>query len=120
MLSAIFRRSIKSLRAESLMCSMTSMEKELGRSIALLDVVQSVERIAQHRFADLRVEETQAAHNMIPLEDNFTDIIGKAQRGLGFPTASSREKSGVPAEKIRALRDGNFDDEALAARRADP
>ena len=38
---------------------MTSMEKELDQPIALPDVVQSVKEIAQHRFADLRVEETQ-------------------------------------------------------------
>ena len=45
----------------------------------------------------------------IPLEDNFTDIIGKAQRGLGFSDSQLAEKSGASAEKIRQLRDGNFD-----------
>ncbi len=45
----------------------------------------------------------------IPLEDNFTDIIGKAQRGLGFSDSQLAEKSGADAEKIRQLRDGNFD-----------
>ncbi len=45
----------------------------------------------------------------IPLEDNFTDIIGKAQRGLGFSDSQLAEKSGADAEKIRPLRDGNFD-----------
>lgn len=39
--------------------AMTSMEKELGKSIALLDVVKSAEQVAQHCFADLRVEETE-------------------------------------------------------------
>lgn len=45
----------------------------------------------------------------IPLEDNFNDIIGKAQRGLGFSDGQLAEKSGADAEKIRQLREGNFD-----------
>ncbi|MEO5755044.1 MAG: MBL fold metallo-hydrolase [Chthoniobacterales bacterium] len=45
----------------------------------------------------------------IPLEDNFTDIIGKAQRGLGISDSQLAEKSGASMEAIRALRDGNFD-----------
>jgi lipoyl(octanoyl) transferase len=41
---------------------MTSMEKELGRSISLFDVAASVERIARRCFADLRSEkQTQPA-----------------------------------------------------------
>lgn len=45
----------------------------------------------------------------IPLEDNFTDIIGKAQRGLEISDSQLAEKSGASMEAIRALRDGNFD-----------
>ena len=45
----------------------------------------------------------------IPLEDNFTDIIGKAQRGLGISDSQLAEKSGASVEAIRDLRDGNFD-----------
>ncbi len=45
----------------------------------------------------------------IPLEDNFTDIIGKAQRGLGLSDSQLAEKSGADVEKIRQLRDGKFD-----------
>ncbi len=45
----------------------------------------------------------------IPLEDNFTDIIGKAQRGLGLSDSQLAEKSGADPEKIRQLRDGTFD-----------
>ena len=48
----------------------------------------------------------------IPLEDNFTDVIGKAQRGLGISDSQLAEKSGVSAERIRKLRDGGFDEEA--------
>ncbi len=45
----------------------------------------------------------------IPLEDNFTDIIGKAQRGLGISDSQLAEKSGASVEAIRQLREGNFD-----------
>ena len=45
----------------------------------------------------------------IPLEDNFTDILGKAQRGLKISDSQLAEKSGTDAEKIRQLREGNFD-----------
>ena len=49
----------------------------------------------------------------IPLEDNVSDIIGKAQRGLGLSDSQLAEKSGVSVEKIRELRDGVFDDDAI-------
>lgn len=49
----------------------------------------------------------------IPLEDNFTDIIGKAQRGLGISDSQLAERSGASAEKIRQLREGNFDQEVI-------
>jgi hydroxyacylglutathione hydrolase len=45
----------------------------------------------------------------IPLEDNFTDIIGKAQRGLELSDGELAEKSGASIEGIRSLREGNFD-----------
>jgi len=45
----------------------------------------------------------------IPLEDNFTDIIGKAQRGLRISDSQLAEKSGADEAAIRALREGNFD-----------
>ncbi len=41
----------------------------------------------------------------IPLEDNFTDIIGKAQRGLGLSDSQLAEKSGASLEAIRELRE---------------
>lgn len=49
----------------------------------------------------------------IPLEDNVSDIIGKAQRGLGISDSQLAERSGVSAEKIRKLCDGNLDDDAV-------
>ncbi|HEY1581822.1 MAG TPA: MBL fold metallo-hydrolase [Chthoniobacterales bacterium] len=45
----------------------------------------------------------------IPLEDNFTDIIGKAQRGLQLSESELAEKSGVTAAALGRLRDGEFD-----------
>ncbi len=45
----------------------------------------------------------------IPLEDNFTDIIGKAQRGLGVSESQLVEESGADLAAIRRLRDGQFD-----------
>ncbi len=49
----------------------------------------------------------------IPLEDNVSDIIGKAQRGLGISDSQLAERSGVSAEKVRKLREGDFDDDAV-------
>ena len=41
--------------------TMTSMEKELGRAIPLMDVADAATQVAQRRFADLRLEkETQS------------------------------------------------------------
>jgi glyoxylase-like metal-dependent hydrolase (beta-lactamase superfamily II) len=45
----------------------------------------------------------------IPLEDNFVDIIGKAQRGLGISDSQLAEQSGASIETIQTLRDGRFD-----------
>ena len=45
----------------------------------------------------------------IPLEDNFTDIIGKAQRGLGISDSQLAEKSGASVDAIRKVHDGKFD-----------
>lgn len=49
----------------------------------------------------------------IPLEDNFADILGKAQRGLGISDRQLEEKSGTSAESIRQLQEGKFDRPAL-------
>lgn len=45
----------------------------------------------------------------IPLEDNFTDVIGKAQRGLGISDSQLAAKSGASMDAIRRVRDGHFD-----------
>ena len=49
----------------------------------------------------------------IPLEDNVSDIIGKAQRGLGISDSQLAERAGVTADKVRSLRSGDFDDDAI-------
>lgn len=45
----------------------------------------------------------------IPLEDNFTDILGKAQRGLQLSDEALAEKAGVSVEALQQLKDGQFD-----------
>ena len=50
---------------------------------------------------------------MIPLEDNVGDIIGKAQRGLRISDSELAEKARVDPQKIRKLRNGDFNELAL-------
>ncbi len=45
----------------------------------------------------------------IPLEDNFADILGKAQRGLKLSDSALSSKSGVSVETLERLRAGDFD-----------
>jgi hydroxyacylglutathione hydrolase len=51
----------------------------------------------------------------VPLEDNVGDIIGKAQRGLRISDSQLAEKSRLGPEKLRKIRDGEFDGEVLRA-----
>src|SRR5438046_10376133 len=50
---------------------------------------------------------------MIPLEDNFSDVISKAQRGLEISDSDLAEKARLDANTIRKLRGGHFDELAL-------
>jgi hydroxyacylglutathione hydrolase len=50
---------------------------------------------------------------MIPLEDSVADIIGKAQHGLRISDTELAEKARVSSQKIRKLREGDFDELAL-------
>jgi glyoxylase-like metal-dependent hydrolase (beta-lactamase superfamily II) len=50
---------------------------------------------------------------MIPLEDNVGDIIGKAQRGLRISDTELAERARVSSQKIRALREREFDELTL-------
>jgi glyoxylase-like metal-dependent hydrolase (beta-lactamase superfamily II) len=49
----------------------------------------------------------------IPLEDNVSDIIGKAQRGLGISDSQLAERAGVSAEAVRKIRNGDLSGEAV-------
>ena len=49
----------------------------------------------------------------IPLEDNFTDIIAKAQRGLGFTNEALATQSGATISEIENLKAGLVDEVAL-------
>jgi hydroxyacylglutathione hydrolase len=49
----------------------------------------------------------------IPLEDNVSDIIGKAQRGLGISDSQLATRSGVVAEKLQDLQRGHLDEDVL-------
>jgi hydroxyacylglutathione hydrolase len=40
----------------------------------------------------------------IPLEDNFTDILGKAQRGLGFSDSDLARRAGISASQLNEVR----------------
>lgn len=52
---------------------------------------------------------------MIELEDNFGDVVGKAQRGLGISDSELAKKSGTSADAIREMRDGQMDEATLRA-----
>ena len=49
----------------------------------------------------------------IPLEDNFTDVIGKAQRGLEISDSDLAQQARLDASAIRKLRRGHYDELAL-------
>lgn len=51
--------------------------------------------------------------NRLPLEDNFTDVIGKAQRGLNINNATLAGLAGVSVEKIRGVKSGEVDSDAI-------
>lgn len=46
---------------------------------------------------------------MIPLEDAYNDVLGKALRGTGKSPAEIAAASGASVEQIRAVIDGRFD-----------
>lgn len=46
----------------------------------------------------------------IPLEDTVSDIVGKAQRGLGISDSQLAERARVEVEIVRRLRGGEIDD----------
>ncbi len=54
----------------------------------------------------------------IPLEDQFSDIIGKAMRGLNLSDNDVSIRSGIAALEIQRLREGEFNE--VAARKIAP
>lgn len=50
---------------------------------------------------------------MIPLEDTFADVIGKAQRGLGISDSELAEEARITSTQVRKLREGQFDEMAI-------
>src|ERR1700694_5528407 len=51
----------------------------------------------------------------IPLEDNFTDVIGKAQRGYKLSDAALATKAGLTREDLSAIKGGEVRDHAIRA-----
>ncbi len=51
----------------------------------------------------------------IPLEDGYTDVLAKAQRGLGMADGRLTETSGITAAELVAARSGNATPEILRA-----
>ena len=49
----------------------------------------------------------------IPLEDNFTDVIGKAQRGHQLTDEALAAKAGVTAAEVKAVKGGEINEEVL-------
>jgi hydroxyacylglutathione hydrolase len=49
----------------------------------------------------------------IPLEDNVSDILGKAQRGLGLSDSQLAERAGISADAVRKLRGGDLSGDAI-------
>ncbi|HEX8897246.1 MAG TPA: MBL fold metallo-hydrolase [Chthoniobacterales bacterium] len=49
----------------------------------------------------------------IPLEDNVSDIIGKAQRGLGISDSQLAERARVSSEAVRKIRGGDLSEDAI-------
>ena len=49
----------------------------------------------------------------IALEDNVSDIIGKAQRGLGISDSQLAEHAGVNVDDVRKVRSGDLAGEAI-------
>src|SRR5437660_10094368 len=49
----------------------------------------------------------------IPLEDNFTDILGKAQRGLKLENDELATRAGVSVADLKRIKAGDIDEAAI-------
>src|SRR5579862_1462015 len=45
---------------------------------------------------------------MIPLEDNFSDVIGKAQRGLKLSDEQLAQNAGLSVAELTSVKEGKF------------
>lgn len=52
---------------------------------------------------------------ILPVEDEFSDVLSKAQKGQGLSTEVLAARSGVPENEVRAARRGEFDAKAVEA-----
>ncbi len=52
---------------------------------------------------------------MIPLEDFFNDIVGKAMRGLKLADSEVAARAGVTARDVQSLREGTWDETTARA-----
>ncbi|MHA3771570.1 MBL fold metallo-hydrolase [Verrucomicrobiota bacterium sgz303538] len=55
---------------------------------------------------------------VLPLEDNFNDIVNKTLRGLSLSESEAAQRAGIAPDRVKALRDGKFDE--TAARKLAP
>jgi len=51
-----------------------------------------------------------AAMGRVPLEDNYNDVIAKAQQGLGIDDAELAHRAQVPPAALASLKAGHFDE----------
>lgn len=49
---------------------------------------------------------------MIPLEDTFADVLGKAMAGLGMREEEAATKAGLSIDEVRSLLRGTFEEQA--------
>src|SRR5262245_33562916 len=50
----------------------------------------------------------------LPLEDLYTDVIGKAQRGMNLPDDALAARIGMPETVIQKLKGGSMDEIVFA------
>jgi len=50
---------------------------------------------------------------MSPLEDNLSDVLGKAMRGLGLTVEGVANKSGLSSRQVESLLQGTFDEPSV-------
>lgn len=55
---------------------------------------------------------------VIPLEDFYNDVVGKAQRGLGLTDAQLAQRAGVSETELAAVQDGKSKDAAVLGKLA--